>query len=222
MDSLIGSGARRARKAQVKPISAVLIAGMGIMLATTAYIWGMPLIEKGATINDYEEALAFIKNLDNKIISIANAQSGEESINIPNGIMTVIAFDIYIPYNNTIVLKFITPQPLVVGGSLFIDTNILGEVAEYGEAEPRTILLSGQWLETKRNILIFKLHYRELETHIVPQKSYKIMVNNLTASGSSRVIVSFDDTMLENPQNIPGGATDGGDLIATYINILLE
>ena len=219
MGSLFGS---ETRKAQISPITMVILAGMGLLLATAAYMWGMPLIEKGATMNDYTEALNFIKNLDSKIVSIANAQSGEESINIPNGLMTIIPYDADDPDSNTIILEFITPQPLVADGSVYVDTNILGEVAEYGEAEPRTILLNGKWLETRRNILTFKLHYRELDTETTPPKGYKIMLNNLTESGTNRIIISFDNTRPENPERIPGAAANQGELIATYINILLE
>jgi hypothetical protein len=211
-----------ARKAQVQPITMIIIAGIAVGLVGLAYGFGMPLIEKGSTINDYDLAFDFIKRLDNKITSVANSMAGEESIDIPKGLVTLVPYDAEDPDNNTIILEFVVPQPLVVDGDLYLDTRILGEVAAYGFAEPRTIQLSGEWLETRRNVLRFKLHYRELDTDVEPEKGYKIMLNDLTSTGTRRVVISFDSTRPQNPERTADGARNGGELIATHINILLE
>lgn len=211
-----------ASKAQVQPITMIIIVGISVGLVGFAYGFGMPLIEKGSTISDYDLVLDFIKRLDSKIISVANSMAGEESIDIPKGLVTIIPHDAEDPDNNTIILEFVVPQPLVVDGDIYLDTRILGEVATYGFAEPRTIQLSGEWLETRRNILKLRLHYRELDTDVEPERGYKIMLNALTNTGTRRIVISFDSTKPQNPERIVDGAKNGGELIATHINILLE
>jgi len=204
-------------KAQVSVVTIIIIAGIGISLAAIAYMWGMPLIEKRSTITDYLAALDFVKRLDNKIISVANSMAGQESLDIPRGLVMVIPHDADDPDNNSITLEFLGPQPMILDGSVYLDTDFLGETAVYGEAEPRTILFSGEKLGAGRNSFTFKLHYRELDTQAYPKKGYKIMLNDVTSTGKNRVTVSFDRT-----ETLPGDAANNGNLILTYVDILVE
>jgi len=209
-------------KAQVSAITVIVLAGIGVSLGMTAYMWGLPLIEKRATITDYFVALDFIKRLDSKIVSIANSQAGEESLDIPKGLVTIVPYDADNPDNNSILLEFLEPQPMILDASVYVDTNVLGEIATYGEAEPRVIIFTGERLETRRNKFTLRLHYRELDTETTPVKGYQIMLNDLTLTGTNRITVSFDETRSENPETVPNGAANNGDLFLTYVSILLE
>jgi len=216
-------------KAQTQTITIIIIAGIGISLVGVAYSWGMPMIQKRTTLNDYTSVLSFIQNLDSKITGIANSMAGQEEISIPKGILTVIPYDAVHPDDpaqlhpdrNSIVLEYIASQPMMVDGSIYLETDDIGEVALYGEAKPRIITLSAQSMGTGKYKYKFKLHYRELDTQVSPKKGYLIRLSAITATGDSRVRVSFDQTG-DNPEVISGGAHNTGDLIATYVNILAE
>ncbi len=206
-------------KAQVSVISVLLVVGIGTALAATAYMWGMPMIEKRSTLADYNMMLDFMNTLDESIITIANQMSGENTINIPKGMLTIIPYPEGAdsnPNNNTIIIQFLEPQPMVLDGSVYVDTEVLGTVATYGEAEPRTLSLSGEEKGGSHEFT-FSMRYRELDTKTLPERGYQIRLNPVSSTGMNRITVSFGGT-----ETITGGAKNGGDLIITYVNLLAE
>jgi hypothetical protein len=205
-----------ARKAQAEVITIVLITGIVISLVGTAYMWGMPLISKRTSVTEFLTAEDFVVKLSDKIVEIANSGSGEASMTIPKGVIRVINYNSDSPRNpdaNSIILEVPVSQPLAMGTSVVLKTNVLGENATYGEAEPRIINLSSS-VSSGSNKLIFTLHFRELDTRNQPLKGYMIAVKQGTMTGTSQVVVSYDGT--EVKQN---GAANGGDLIITKIKV---
>jgi len=213
-------------KAQVSVITIIVIAGIGTALAATAYMWGMPLIEKRATVTDYSASVEFLDRLESKIVSVANSLYGEESIDIPNGLITVVPYDAGTeenpnPDNNSIILEFNEPQPMMLNGEIYLDTEFLGDVAAYGQAEPRVITLSVERLETRINKFTFRMRFRELDTETVPKKGYQIMLTTPTGlimTGINKLSISFD-SRTPNPEVLPHEAANGGDLVATYLKV---
>lgn len=203
-------------KSQAEVISLVMITGIIIGLVGTAYLWGAPLIEKRTTAIDVELAKSFINKLDSTITDIANRGSGEQTINIPIGVLTVIPNDTVDPDNNSVILDIIVGEQMLFPNTIVYLGATRDEVGIYGEAEPNIVTLSGG--EVNNNLKVFlKSHYRELDTNQFPLRGFKIVLNNGLGQiqGTNQVTVSFDRI-----ETIPNAADNGGDLIITHINVI--
>jgi len=203
------------QKAQTEVISLVLISGIVIGLVGVAYMWGIPLISKRTAVTDFLAAEDFVVKLNDKIVDIANSGSGEATLTIPKGLIKVISYGSNDPKNNSLILEVVINQPLILGNSVVLKTNVLGENATYGEAEPRIINLSSQSYGSDYK-LSFSLHFRELDTRNEPLKGYLIAVQQGTVTGTSRVVISYAGTEVN-----PSGrrAMNGGNLILTKIKV---
>lgn len=201
-------------KAQTQTLSIVLIAAIVIAMVGMAYSWGMPLIQKRITITEFSAAQNFILSLDKKITDIANSGIGEASIDIPNGFASVVGYGYPGADNNSILFEFKTGQPMMTSTyTVLIKTSSFGEVGTYGEAEPRIISITRKMSGSEYGMQM-KLHYRELDTET---KGYKIALNSISQSGERRVNIKFDKNVVQ-----AGNATNGGDLILTYVDIELN
>jgi hypothetical protein len=205
-----------AHKAQVEVITIVLITGIIISLVGTAYMWGMPLISKRTSVTEFLSAEDFAARLSDKIVEIANSGYGEASLALPKGVIRIKGFDQNnprSPENNSVIFDAPISQPLAMGTSVVVKTNVLGENATYGEAEPRVINMSSG-MSGAGNRLTFNIHFRELDTRSQPQKGYVIAVQQGAITGSGQVVMSYAGTEVK-----PGGAANLGDLIVTKIRI---
>ena len=204
------------RKAQVEVITIVLITGIIISLVGTAYMWGMPLISKRTSVTEFLSAEDFAAKLSDKIVEIASSGYGEASLTIPKGVIRIKEYDPSAPRspeNNSIIFDVPVSQPLIMGTSVVLKTNVLGENATYGEAEPRIINMSSL-VSGSGNRLTFNIHFRELDTRGQPPKGYLIAIKQGSITGSSQVALSYAGTEIT-----PGAAANGGDLIVTKIRI---
>ena len=206
---------RSAFSGQTSMISIVIIAGIVISMVGAAYVWAMPMIEKRITITDYNLVKAFILELDDRIVDIANTGSGEARIPIPKGIVNLKGFDFPGAVNNTITIDFEVSQPIMVNGSVPIKTTSLDEVADYGKTEPRIIMLS-RTPEGKNTHLNMTMKYRELRSPTPKGYIIALCFGSCTGemSGGKEVIVSYDRTEVEQRSIF-----DGGELTITYINV---
>lgn len=205
-----------ARKAQAEVITIVLITGIVISLVGTAYMWGMPLISKRTSVTEFLSAEDFVTKLNDKIVEIANSGSGQASINIQKGLIRIKEYDQSNPRNpenNSIIFELPVGQPLAMGTSVVLKTNVLGENATYGEAEPRIINMSSV-SSGSSNKLVFTLHFRELDTRNQPLKGYLIAVEQGAMTGSGQVVISYAGTEIS-----PVPAANGGTLIITKIKV---
>ncbi|MCX6814235.1 MAG: hypothetical protein NTY20_01080 [Candidatus Aenigmarchaeota archaeon] len=204
------------QKAQTEVITIVLISGIVIGLVGVAYMWGMPLISKRTAVTDFLSAEDFAVKLNDKIVDISNSGSGEATLTIPKGLIRVINYDpadLRNPQKNSMVLEIVVSQPLILQNSVVLKTNVLGENATYGEAEPRIINLSSQSYGPDYK-LIFTIHFRELDTRNEPLKGYLIALQQGTITGTSQVVLSYAGTEVK-----PGTAANGGDIILTKIKV---
>ena len=204
-------------KAVTTVISTVMMAGILIALVGTAYMWGAPLISKRTVMTEFSTAENFLTDLDESIKEIVNTKSGEESLDIPMGFVKVVPHELgdQIGTNN-ITIELVSDQKMLfeettvyLGGASF---DIIKETGTYGKAEPGIKTLSMEALPSRFK-MVLNLHYRELDTNT---KGYKIAINDggQVKTGGKRVIVSYDST-----DTIEGAASNGGDLIVTYINV---
>ncbi len=204
-------------RAQVSMISVVIIAGIIIALIGVAYTWAVPMIEKRMTITDYDLVEGFMLELDDRIVDIANTGSGEARIAIPKGTLEVLGYDFTGGVNNTITLDFYVSQPIMTeSGSVPIETSSLDDVGEYGNTEPRIILLSRSSDERYTHLNI-SMRYRELRSST--PKGYIIALCpssgcNGRVSGGNDVTLSFDKSIVESRDPF-----DGGPLTVIYITI---
>ena len=208
-------------KAQTNVISLVIIAGMVIALVGSAYVWAVPLIEKRATVTEYDVVERFMLELNEKIVDIANTGSGTTSLEIPRGVLTVMPHNY--PdgiVNNTISMDFFVSQPIIMEGSVVpVRTSSLDYVGEYGKTEPRIITLSRSPGSSQVN-LIMNMTYRELRS--TTPKGYLIALCPATdfvacdtgMSGRGEVTVSYGETSV-----VPRNPEDGGDLTLTKLRI---
>lgn len=198
-------------KAQVNTISIVIIAGIVIAMIGVAYAWGMPLIQKRTTITEFSTAQNFILSLDSKITDIANSGSGEFVLDIPFGFLRVYGYSDG-PDNNSVVLEFETEQAMIGKATdILLKTSSFGEVGTYGESEPRIITMSNEAGASSKNNMKLKLHYRELDSET---RGYMIALKPITSTGSIRISGGFDRNVIQ-----PGNASNGGDLVLTYITL---
>jgi hypothetical protein len=208
-------------RAQVTVVSAVLISGIIISLVGAAYLWGAPMVEKRTTVTEFQSAENFVEQLDETIISIANSGTGRKTFDIPFGVVKVHPFEGISVDSNTIFLEFIVNQPLMfnvsriyLGGAGFED--VVSEVGDYGESRPSVMTLESERVSTGHNI-IFRLHYRELDTDTAPKRGYVIALNkgeDFVTSGNNRLTVSFGGTETKS-----GAAANEGDLLVTYVDV---
>ncbi len=200
-------------KAQSQVISIVLITGIIISLAGTAYMWGIPIIEKRSAIADYSAALDFVLDLDEKIVELANSGSGSYSMPIEKGTVRVVPYNADSPDNNSVIYTVPVSQPIAEESSeVILRTASVDEVGIYGEAEPRIITMN----VTKTGdsyLMKFKIHYRELDTRT---KGFRIALDTASANGQGSAIISYSRT-----ETIPSGAANNGDLELSWVDVSL-
>lgn len=80
----------RFSKGQQEALSAVLISGILIGVVGSVYFWGVPLIQKNKDISILESSEAFMRQLDEKIRSVAN-NGGRDHIVI--SMPGIVSFD---------------------------------------------------------------------------------------------------------------------------------
>lgn len=205
-------------KVQTEVITIVLISGIVIALVGAAYMWGAPLISKRTAITDFLSAEDFVVKLNDKIVEIANSGSGVAAFSVPKGLVRVVqgynsdGSPFIDDDNNSIILEVLVKQPLAMGNTVVLKTNVLGEYAAYGEAEPRIITMTSQPYSPDYR-LKFKLHYRELDTKNPPYNGYKIAIENGTVTGSNQIVVSYIGSVKS------GTTANGGDLFLTRIRV---
>lgn len=200
-------------KAQVQPISLVLVAGIIISLVSTAYFTGVPLIEKRIVISDYEAGKKFMYDLSENIVDLVNKGSGKIEIAVPKGKLYVVPYDADDPDNNSIVLLVSASHAVALNNTIPLMTNSMAEQDIYGEAKPRIITLDVQEAGVGYTMK-FKMHFRELYTTTNPLRGYLIVADNEFRSTEGVFTVKFDGTTV-----VPNGAANMGDLYLSHIQI---
>ena len=207
-------------RAQSNVISIVIIAGIIVALVGAAYVWAVPLIEKGVTVTDYDVIERFVLDTDKEIVKIANTGSGVLKLEIPKGSMTLNPYSFSGNVNNTLTLDFVVSQPIVMeGGSIPVETGNLEYVGEYGTTEPRIMMLN-RYPDTDKVHLNMTVFYREMRSD--SPKGYIIALCPVSdfencqtpISGSRYITMSYGETFV-----VPRSPADGGDITVTKIRV---
>ena len=199
------------KKAQTEAMTIVIITGIVIALVGAAYLWGKPLIEKRSTAAEFSTMESFILELDNAIKDIANSGSGSKSLDLPFGQIRMH------PMENALNYTHFTPQQMMNSTyAIPIKTANMQDSAIYGEAQPRIITLEVEPVDEVYEMLM-KLRYRELVKNTYPRKGFIINLHQSgPPAGTRSVSVSFGGTEV-----VVSGASNGGDLIKTTVNVEL-
>ena len=202
-------------KAQVQIVSIILIMGIIIVLTSATYFWGKPLIDKRIMITQLATIQEFMKRLDERITDMARSCTGfcDETLSVPPGsYIKAYSFSDPNPDNNSIILEFAINYLMMGNKSVPLNTNVLGEVAPYGETNG--VITMRQTMKGQQYIMIFKLHYRELDTKAFPKEGYKIILKPEAMAGQQKITVSFAGTSV-----ILDAAVNGGPLTTTSIKV---
>lgn len=202
-------------KGQPQIISIIIIIGIIVLLIGATYFWGKPLIDKRVIITQAATIKEFMSKLDDKITSMARSCTSfcDETLSIPPGsYIKAYSNDTPGKDNNSIILEFAIGYPMIGNTTVPLNTNVLGEVAPYGETNG--VIIMSQVKTGGQYKLLFKVHYRELDTRTIPLEGYKIVLEPDVQAGHNKIALSFGGTSV-----IPGGAANGGPLTATKIRI---
>lgn len=74
-------GSRRRRKAQTEVISTVLLIGIGVAVVSVAYLWGIPLIQKGQSANRLQSAESTIFQIEGAVLDVVRG-GGQKTMDV--------------------------------------------------------------------------------------------------------------------------------------------
>jgi hypothetical protein len=197
--------------------------GIVVALVGVAYFWGVPLIQKRSSMSEFSTMERFIDEVQQSIVELARTGAGEVSLNVNDAWIKLL------PYNsgngnNSMIIAFALEQPLMfpnttfyLGATSFEDINDTGV---YGESSPSVVTLREN-STANYNQIDTEIIYRELLRQDPPRRGYIIALCpkgdagcDDVITGNQRITLSFDRTV-----NMPGQASNGGDLVVTYINV---
>ncbi|MBU5678786.1 MAG: hypothetical protein QXJ96_01325 [Candidatus Aenigmatarchaeota archaeon] len=189
-------------KAQQEIITYILITAILIIVVSSAYIWGIGIIEKNRDVANLQNIEAFMKELNNKIKSVANT-GGRESVKIDiptfsfeNGAITVFLetrATIYDPGKQI----YFTKNP---------DCHITNSCI-LGRDEPEIFYVYSRKIEEKYYTTYY-LSYRSLIS-LQDGNVYLIVLEGEKQMGKGEIIIENKGKVLE------------GNLIKTLIEIKL-
>ena len=205
----------------MEAISVVIIVGIIVSLVGTAYLWGVPIIQKRSTITEFGTAHALVSMIDNKITGIANTKAGTETIDSSGKAIKVVPHNADDPDNNSIIIEFMVDQPMVtLGTPVYLDVESFEDVGTqsgtYGISKPGIITLTEEVAGGKFRMRI-KIHYRELDTKESPYRGYKILLETEDGeikTGNRGIIISYEKDTVDS-----GSAENAGDLVLTHIKL---
>lgn len=162
-------------KGQQEALSAILITGILIGVVGSVYFWGIPLIQKNKDIATQENTELFMKDLNEKIIYIAN-HGGRDQIKFSIPGTLKFSGDLITIETETTGTKYFAVGLLIPLGK----NNCTVENGIWGKDEPATLCVRGMKLDVNKYHTTYTLKYIRLDATGID--SYRI---NLTGSGSA-------------------------------------
>lgn len=189
-------------KAQQEVITYILITAILIIVVSSAYIWGSLIIEKNRDISQLQKIESLMKNLNNKIKSIANT-GGRDSIIIDiatfgfeNGIITIFTETKATIYEPGKTIYFIRNQDCHITNSCLL-----------GRDEPEVFYVYSRQIDEKYYTTYY-LSYRPL----ISLQNGNVHLISLVGEN----IIGKGEIIIENK-----GRIVEGNLIKTIIEIKL-
>lgn len=216
------------RSGQVSPISAVIMTGIVVSLVGIAYIWGIPLIQKRASMTEFSSMERLISDVRDNIEDLSRAGSGEVTIPLTTGLARLVPKRYIGAGNNTLIIEFIVDQPVLLPNTtMFLGATSIEDISLrtglYGEASPSIVKLSGS-KQIHNYLVVTEIIYRELLKETPPKTGYVIALCpegnddcDDPSSGNSAIRLSFEQNIRKT-----GAAAHGGDLVETIIRVGLS
>lgn len=214
----------RDRIGQSQVVTAVLLGGILVVGISSAYTWGIPLLEKNQDANTLEDTLSSFETLSGEIESVARrGDSSQVTFTVEDGILQIN------PENNSIEYAITTRAAYVsTSGWVSLNDNNMrgllegeypGQYGVQGQDVPGVIIARARDT-TEGYRTTYKLKFREMRD-VDAGENYQIDLQgdgNLGASGGTHeIVVSFDDEIRES-----GATSEGDTLVRRLVDIRLE
>jgi hypothetical protein len=209
-------------KAQADVITAVIIILLAAALTTSAFLWGMPLVQKRQEIATVEKASSYFdrdnsNSLVKKIEYIAK-NGGEDTFTSEiNGIWEFYSYDFQGPQNNSIEFMFRSKATNIAPdmGWIPFKTSSLNSSGYVGLDEQSVVLAKA---ETSKDVFLirYKIWFRKLIS--TDGKIYEI---RLVPRNPSLPNASTGNTIRISREGVPQPDPNNNNLIITKIQILL-
>lgn len=165
-------------KGQADILSAVIIVIIALSLVSTAYMWGIPLIEKRQHTALVERAAKYfdrnnVNSLASKIEYIAK-YGGETTFSLDiDGTWFLCPYDEISPHNNSIQFTFFSKVSNIAEDYGWIPNTCGSPPGELGIDDPSIVCARADTTGTGYSIT-YKIWFRELDES--PEKGYKIVL----------------------------------------------
>lgn len=213
-------------KSQADIISIALIVIIALSLAGTAYLWGIPLIQKRQHTIMVERVQSFfdrenVNSITSKIENIARKGGEDVFVSTEEGLWVLYPYDHPSPENNSIQFTIFSKVSNIAVGtekdiSFTSGATCPPSSGTLGIASASVVCGRADVFSDGYNIT-YKLYFRELEES--PKKGYKI---NLVKYSPTSPPSSSGKTVRISRGEISTITQDGKTLIITEIKILLE
>jgi len=211
-------------KAQTEVISALLIVGITVAAVSVAYLWGVPIIQKGQSTNQIQEAEVMM-NLIEKSVSEVAQNGGQKSIVLNlQGPLEISEEDNMIKY--TIISKKAGVArtewvPLNEDDTFGIaGTDQNQSIPVYGSDKDAVIIARANVLEDTGFSVNYNLVLREVDDFNTREGRKTLIVatgNNKAAGGTVKMLIKRDSPVVSQKQSLLGSK-----LITTNILISLS
>ncbi|MBU4300400.1 MAG: archaellin/type IV pilin N-terminal domain-containing protein [Nanoarchaeota archaeon] len=212
------------RKAQAEVISALLIVGITVAAVSVAYMWGVPMIQKGQSTSQIQEAEYLMTLISDGITDVAQ-NGGQKSLSLNlQGPLEISEEDNTIKY--TIISKKAGVArtewvPLNEDETFGIAaTNQSKSIPVYGFDKDAVLLAKSDVLGDSGFMVYYNLVFREVDDF----NTREGRITNITAAGNNKVSGGTVKLMIRrNPQIVsPSPSKLGGKLISTKVLLSLS
>lgn len=214
----------RDRIGQSQVVTAVLLGGILVVGVSSAYTWGVPLLEKNQDANKLEDTLSSFESLSEEIESTSlQGDSSQVTFNVGDGILRIKPENNSIEYSITTRAAYVSTE----GWVSLNDNNMRGLLeGDYperygvqGQDTPGVIIARAR--DTSEGYrTTYKLKFREMRD-VDRGESYQIDLQedgNLDATGgTSQIVFNFDEERRD-----PSGSAEGDELVRRVVNIRIE
>ncbi|MGC8812113.1 MAG: hypothetical protein ACP5O8_00800 [Candidatus Aenigmatarchaeota archaeon] len=210
-------------KAQADVITAVIIILLAAALTTSAYLWGMPLVQKRQEVAMVEKVSSYFdrensNSLVKKIEYIAKNGGEETFTSEVNGIWELYPYDFSGVQNNSIEFMFRSKATNIAPdvGWVPFKTSSISSPGYVGIDDQSVVFAKAESAPDNTFLIRYRIWFRRLESS--DGKSYEI---RLYPRNPSNPNASTINTIRISREGIPQPDPSNNNLIITKIQILL-
>jgi len=215
----------RSLKAQSEVVSAVLLIGISLAAITVAYLWGLPLIEKGQSASKIANAGSNMQLIDAAISDIVQ-NGGQKSIELNlDGTLEVSSQENFITYRLTTKKAGVATTewtPMNEDDTFSIAFTPQNQTtAIYGVDKSGVILAKATALGGNEYVTEYRLVYRELDDASTNEGQLVVLSargNNKVLSGRHSLLISRESPVISTTQS----SRLGGALTTTQVFVTLS